>query len=207
MIFSHKWSFNQCVFKPDHHTEDSLFILNTIFESYVTKRNAKVYLTFVDFSKFFDKINRSYLLYKLSKFGITGKAHSIIKSMYGNTGYTVRANDLVSPRFIGYLGVKQGCCLSPTLSNIFQNDLHEIFSNGRCDPLLLGNTHLNSLSWANDLVLMSTSKTGLQKCLDNLQMYCCKWGLEVNVKHNNDTSNVINDRMLKARRVTHMLMQ
>ena len=160
MISSHKWSFNQCGFKPDHRTEDSLFILNTIFEAYVTKRNAKVYLAFVDFSKFFDKINRSYLLYKLLKYGITGKAYSTIKSMYGNTGYTVRVNDLVSPRFIGNLGVKQGCCLSPTLSNIFQNDLHEIFSDGRCDPVLLGNTHLNSLSWADDLVLMSTSKEG-----------------------------------------------
>ena len=76
--------------------------------------------------------------------------------------------------------MKQGCCLSPTLSNIFQKDLHEIFSDGRCDPVLLGNTHLNSLSWADDLVLMSTSKEGLQNCLDNLQTYCCKWGLEVN---------------------------
>ena len=246
MISSHKWSFNQCGFKPDHRTEDSIFILNTIFEAYVTKQNAKVYLAFVDFSKFFDKINRSYLLYRLLKYGITGKAYGIIKSMYGNTGYTVRVNDFVSPRFIGNLGVKQGCWLSPTLSNIFQNDLHEIFSNGRSDPVFLGNTHLNSLSWADDLVLMSTSKEGLQKCLDNLQSYCCKWGLEVNaektktmtfskrrvlldkplifgdspledvdafnylgfcIKHNNDTSGIINDRVLKARRVTHMLMQ
>ena len=27
------------------------------------------------------------------------------------------------------------------------------------------------------------------------------------IKHNNDTSGIINDRVLKARRVTHMLMQ
>ena len=67
MISPHKWNFNQCDFKPHHRTEESLFILNTIFESYVTKRNAKVYLAFVDFSKVFDKINRSYLLYKLLK--------------------------------------------------------------------------------------------------------------------------------------------
>ena len=86
MISSHKWGFNQCSFKPDHRTEDSLFILNTIFESYVTKRNAKVYLAFVDFSKFFDTINRSYLLYKLLKYGITDKDYSLIKSMYAKHG-------------------------------------------------------------------------------------------------------------------------
>ena len=36
-------------------------------------------------------------------------------------------------------------------------------------------------AWADDLVLMSTSQKGLQKCLDNLNEYCKKWGLSINV--------------------------
>ena len=144
-----------------------------------------------------------------------------------NTGYTVRVNDLVSPIFIGNLGVKQGCCLSPTLSNVFQNDLHEIFSDGRCDTVLqyYRNTHLNSLSWVDDLVLMSTTKTGLQKCLDNLQVYCCRWVplhghlmfgdspledadafnyLGYCIKRSNDTSSIINDSLKGQTRNTHV---
>ena len=77
-------------------------------------------------------------------------------------------------------GLKQGCCLSPILSNIFQNDLHEIFD-GTCDPLLIGSTSLNSLSWADDLVLSSLSENGLKSCIRKLEAYCVKWGLEVNV--------------------------
>ena len=40
----------------------------------------------------------------------------------------------------------------------------------------------NSPSWADDLVLVSTSKTGLQKCLDRLGEYCTKWQLSVNTE-------------------------
>ncbi len=75
-------------------------------------------------------------------------------------------------------GVKQGCTLSPTLSNIYQNDIHDIFNN-ECDPEELDSIFLNSISWADDLVLLSTSKNGFQK--ERLSDYCEKWQLSVNV--------------------------
>ena len=62
------WKVNQCGFKNDHRTEDNIFILNTLYESRVTKGNAKTYLAFVDLSKFFDTINRDVLFYKLLKY-------------------------------------------------------------------------------------------------------------------------------------------
>ena len=83
-------------------------------------------------------------------------------------------------------GVKQGCSLSPILSNIFQNDLHNIFKDD-CDPIKIGISNLNSISFADDLVLMSSSPSGLQKCIDNLNEYCDKWGLSINT----DKSNVM----------------
>ena len=77
--------------------------------------------------------------------------------------------------------MKQGCPLSPILSNIFQNDLHEIF-NDSCFPISLGDIKLNSLSWAYDLVLLSSTPEGLQNCLNNLSEYCSKWCITINVK-------------------------
>ena len=68
--------------------------------------------------------------------------------------------------------------MSPILSNIFQNDLHDIFTDS--EPIVLENISFNSISWADDLLLMSTSKEGLQRCIDDLHGYCAKWGLEVN---------------------------
>ena len=38
------------------------------------------------------------------------------------------------------------------------------------------------LAFADDLVILSHSQTGLQKCLDRFQSYCIKWKLVVNMK-------------------------
>ena len=175
-----KWAPNQCGFKKDHRTEDNLLLLRTIHEKYVKRGKKKVFVAFVDFSKFFDKINRHIMFYKLLKYGITGNIYHLIKSVYNNTTYKIKIGDSVSPTFTATNGLKQGCCMSPILSNIFQNDLHEIFDND-CDPITIGDAVLNSISWADDLILLSTSKDGLQRCLSKLSSYCKKWGLEVNV--------------------------
>ena len=113
------------------------------------------------------------LLYKLLRYGITGPIYDMIKSMYRNTRYQV------SPKFCANSGVKQGCWMSTVLSNIFQNDLHGSFPEG-CNPVLIGDTSVNSVSWADDLMLISTSAEGLQACLNRLHTYCYRWGLEIN---------------------------
>ncbi len=77
-------------------------------------------------------------------------------------------------------GVKQGCILSPTLSNIYQNDIHDIFTED-CHPVKLGDIIFNTVSWADDLVTISTSRCGLQNCLNKLQEYCDKWQLEIKI--------------------------
>ena len=172
------WKFNQCVLKADHRTDDNLFMFNTIYEKYINMENKTVYTAFVDFSKFFDKINRNFLLYKLLRYKITGKLCRIIKSMYSDISYQILVNGNLLPKLSASLGAKQGWCMSHILSNFFQNDLHDIFNN--CDPIVLDNIPLNSISWADDLLLMSSSKKGLQGCVNKLHGYCAKWGLEVN---------------------------
>ena len=99
--------------------------------------------------------------------------------MYDDTRYRVKIRDRYSPSFRGTSGVKQGCSMSPILSNMYQNDLHSIFTEG-CDPVQLGEKSINSISWADNLLLLSTSKRGLQNCLNDLKSYCYKWGLQVN---------------------------
>ena len=67
--------------------------------------------------------------------------------------------------------------MSPTLANLFQNDLHDIFDIS-CAPVSMGELCLNStcMSWADDLVLLSTTASGLKNCLNKLRDYCHRWG-------------------------------
>ena len=124
--------------------------------------------------------NQSKFFYKLLKYGITGNLYKIIKSMYDDPQYSVLVNGAISPKVCSSYGVKQGCSFSPILSNIFQNDIHDIFQD--CDPVKIGDVPINSISWADDLLLISCSKEGLQSCLNKLNYYCIRWGLTVNDK-------------------------
>ena len=98
--------------------------------------------------------------------------------------FCVKTENGITKSFLSTTGVKQGCNLSPLLSNLYQNDLHDIFDD-TCDPVKLENMHVNSLSWADDLILLSDSQTGLQNCLNKLSDFCKKWHLSVNTLKQN----------------------
>jgi hypothetical protein len=51
-----------------------------------------------------------------------------------------------------------------------------------CDPVCLDETSINSLSFADDLVILPESQSGLQSALNKLENYCHKWQLTVNKK-------------------------
>ena len=57
------WTKNQNGFKQKSRTEDNLFILKTLIYETNVKNNKPLYTCFVDFSKYFDKIDRKLLLY------------------------------------------------------------------------------------------------------------------------------------------------
>jgi len=45
---------------------------------------------------------------------------------------------------------------------------------------MINDKPLNSLSWADDLIVFATKKEGLQNCLVKLENYCNKWDLTIN---------------------------
>ena len=101
--------------------------------------------------------------------------------VYVSSECTFTKNGITQP-FSSNIGRKQSCNLSPIVFNIFVNDLNEIFDKTFCQPAKIRNLTLNNLLYANDLVLVSETSSGLQRCLDRLQEYCDKWRLNVNIK-------------------------
>lgn len=155
--------------------------MKNIIDKYINKAaKSKLYVCFVDFKSAFDTVWRKALLYKLMKNGICGNFINIIDSMYSNVLYRIKVDGFLSPPIKSNVGVKQGCVLSPLLFNLFLSDLPDIFT-PECDPIKLHDTVLNCLMFADDLVIISQSATGLQKCLNNLQQYCSKWCLTINI--------------------------
>jgi hypothetical protein len=82
--------------------------------------------------------------------------------MYSSVRAAVKLNAGITPSFASNIGLKQGCNLSPTLFNVFINDIPELFISKDCDPAYLGETKVIFLLYADDLVLLSQSESGLQ---------------------------------------------
>jgi hypothetical protein len=121
------------------------------------------------------------MFYKLLKMNIGGNFLHIIQSMYTDVSYSVKLHNGLSDSFASHKGVKQGCVLSPSLFNLFISDLPDIFDS-TCDQPDLNNNQLSCLMFADDLVILSKSATGLQNSLDKLSKYCNTWGLQINIK-------------------------
>ena len=100
--------------------------------------------------------------------------------MYTDTTCRIKFSHGLSSPFLSERGVKQGDVLSPLLFNYFINDLNNTIDGCNSDPVVIGDLSLNILLYADDIVLLSQSKTGLQNSLNALYNYCSSWKLQVN---------------------------
>ena len=126
----------------------------------------KIYACLVDFKKAFDSVWHDGLLFKLLHINLGGCFHNLIKSLYSNSSCSIKIGNSQTRSFQYARGVRQGCILSPLLFNLFINNIPYSFENTLSDPFVLSNgTKLNSLFYADDLVILSRSKTGLQTYL------------------------------------------
>jgi hypothetical protein len=172
----------QIGYKSKCRTSDHIYTLRTIIDKYtrnLSKNN--LYCCFVDFKSAFDTVWRDPLIYKLIKINVGGCFLKTIRSLYSNVLYCIKANDGISPAFCSNVGVKQGCVLSPILFNLYLSDLPNIFDVS-CDPVNIHGTNISCLMFADYLILLSRSPTGLQSCIDRLNGYCTKWRLTINLK-------------------------
>ena len=100
--------------------------------------------------------------------------------MYSKSRVSVKLDEGMRPEFSSNIGVKQGCVISPTLFNLYLNDLPDIFEDREADPPVINGKKVNCLMYADDIAILYTSMNVLQHCLDKLHNYCTGWYLNMN---------------------------
>ena len=168
-------------FRPNMRTSNNIFVLKTLIDKQFQK-NEKLYCCFVDFSKAFDTVWRKGLVAKLKTFGICGKMLNIIENLYLNTNGHVTVGDFISDNFEINLGVKQGDPPSPFFFNVYMDELCSDLIQMEQDAPTINGIKIPCLFWADDLVLISTTKDGLQNQLNVVNDYCSNWKLTLNAE-------------------------
>jgi hypothetical protein len=168
------------------------------------RKNAKLstYTCYIDLRKAFDNVNRDCLWFKILQHGIEGKMYNAIRSIYDDVKCAVRINGRMTQWFSVNNGVKQGCKMSPVLFQLYINDLATNIKALNCG-VQIADRNLSILLFADDIVLLAGNANDLQRMLDVVHDWCCKWRLCINeektkIVHYRPPSMIQNDVKFKC---------
>ena len=175
-------SICQIGFRKLFRTADHIYVLKTIVNIKISK-GEKLYAAFIDFRKAYDTVNRQKLLDSLQIIGVGSKFAENIKAIYEKVQYTIKVKGKLMDPILSNLGLKQGCPLSPLLFNLYINDIAKYLNRNCREPnIKLQGIEITHFLYADDLVVISPTRKGLQEKLDNLSLFAKDKDLTINTK-------------------------
>lgn len=118
---------------------------------------------------------------KLENIKLPTEINNILKFWYGNQINNVRWAGALSLPYRLECGVRQGGLSSPTLFNLYMNELIGELSRTRIGCFIDG-VCVNNISYADDMVLLSASICGLRQLVSLCEGYAKSHGLVYNCK-------------------------
>ena len=166
----------QCGFRPGRSTTDQIFTLKQIFEK-SWEYGKDFFACFVDLEKAYDRIPRDKPWKVLQEYGVDGQLLRAIKSFYCRPEVCVRVNGKQSKPFHVGVGLRQGCVLSLLLFIVYMNWIDKCSQADECATI--GNCKISRLLFADDLVLLSSTESGLQRALNSFADACNTAGMKI----------------------------
>ena len=167
-------------FKSGSSTSHALFCLSKTIDYYID-HGSKVYCSFLDASKAFDRLIHSGLYIKLIDRNVPRVFLDILISWYDGLQCRVKWNDHYGNWFKITAGVRQGGILSPDFYNLYVDDLIYLLKKSRIG-CYISKIFAAALFYADDMCVLSPSLHGLQKLLDICSEYCTEWDICLNAK-------------------------
>jgi hypothetical protein len=139
------------------------------------------------FPKTFDTIPRDLLWRRMEEIGLHGELLHALCAMYHDVCCWVQAPEGLNDAFESTWGVKQGCPLSLLQFSLHVDPLEEelLTEDATCeidgDFLSLAGVLVPCLLFADDLVLLSSTRAKLQDILGTLERFMRRTGLTVNL--------------------------
>ena len=161
---------------------DNLYILTSCVGERLRLGGGRLLAFFVDFSQAFDKVRHSRLFEKLYNMGLSRKMLNLLASIYGDASVEIMIDRSESAFVELKNGVLQGDCLSPLLFSLYLSDLENFLrTNGLVGVDLNSLVSINSILFADDVVLMARTPVDMKRLTNVLSDYCSVNSLEVNL--------------------------
>ena len=175
---------HQFGFKKGSSTVHALHCLKSTVNHFVNN-GSRVFCTFLDASKAFDRLVHSGIFLKLMERNVPLIFLDIIISWYNGLSCRVKWGDCYSDWFSITAGVRQGGVLSPDLYSIYVDELLTLLLI-KLKRLNVGCYYLNSFAaaffYADDMCVLAPSIKGLQMLLRLCESYCIEWDIGLNEK-------------------------
>ena len=178
-IFEREAGKTQSGFKKGMGTREGIFNLRIITEKMLEKHK-KVYMCYIDYKKAFDRVYHALLMEVLSHNEIDAKDLKLIMNLYWQQTASIQTDEGQSSSFPIERGVRQGCVLSPSLFNVYTEEIFKEFAD--LPGIKLLGEFVNNLRYADDTVLLAESEEELQTLVDAVKEGSLKFGLEMNTK-------------------------
>jgi len=147
--------------------------------------DAELCVPFVDWQKAFDRVKLTKSMQILKGTGIDWRERRFNSNLYMAQGIKVRVNRGETRSVKNGRGVRQGCCLSPILFNLYSECLTKEALEGFAD-FKIGGQIIHSVKCADEFVLLSKEEKVVQNMTDNLTEIGGCYGMKMDVEKSND---------------------
>ena len=142
-------------------------------------RNRSIFVVFLDLAKAFDSVNHVLLFRGLRRQSCPEHFIEVVKELYDGASTRISNGKSETTEIEIRSGVKQGCSLSPLLFNIVMDELVD-----ELDPRLgyrrQNASPISIMAFADDLVLVSESLTGIECLLKKTETFMSQRGMKIN---------------------------
>ncbi|KAL1446126.1 hypothetical protein WDU94_014018 [Cyamophila willieti] len=169
---------DQFGFRKGKGTRDAMGCMRMISERMMDV-NKDVYVCFIDWEKAFDRVEWNILLRVLKEIELNWKDRRLIRELYKGQKVVVRVENEETEEITIGRGVRQGCCMSPALFNLYAEKLLEEAL--KITPgIKIGEENLKNIKYADDQAVLAESERALQIMIDNINEAGKRYGMKIN---------------------------
>ena len=169
----------QAGFRVGRSTTEQIFNLRVLCDKY-QQHPRDIYHIFIDFAKAFDRVWHAALWATMRRYNITADIIRVVQSLYEKATSAVLINGTLGDWFRTTIGVRQGCILSPTLFNIFLEEIMTEALEKHHGTVSIGGRTITNLRFADDIDGLAGDEEELEALAECLDTASRKYGMDIN---------------------------